>query len=121
MSNLDSNHNSSPLRVTITIESRTDLLDMMNTLDEADINVQTDNISRLSLDNTRSARVNFDNLTEKQRNTLEIALEMGYYERPRKADLTDLSDQIDISKSAVSQRLRTAEAKLIKDAFDIYK
>ena len=53
-------------------------------------------------------------ITEKQREALEVALEMGYYETPRETSLGTLSDRLGISKSAVSQRLNAAETKLVK-------
>lgn len=53
-------------------------------------------------------------ITEKQREALEVALDMGYYETPRETTLGTLSDRLDISKSAVSQRLNAAETKLVK-------
>ena len=45
-------------------------------------------------------------LTEKQRNTLELAFEGGYFEMPRDASLTDLSEMLDISHQSVSRRIR---------------
>lgn len=68
-----------------------------------------------------SITLELDILTDKQREALTLALEEGYYERPRKSDLGDLADGLAISKSAVSQRLRTAETKLIKSAFQRYE
>lgn len=52
-------------------------------------------------------------LTPLQRETLVFAIENGYYDEPRETDLEELSDALGVSKSAVSQRLRTAERKLI--------
>lgn len=59
------------------------------------------------------AVVEFDDLTEVQLRTLRRAYEAGYYDRPRRTDLTELSEELDVSKSAVSQRLNAAEAKLV--------
>lgn len=56
-------------------------------------------------------------LTEKQRQAAVRALAAGYYERPRKAGLGELSAELNISKSALSQRLTAVEAKLAKAAF----
>nr|WP_303651838.1 helix-turn-helix domain-containing protein [Halovenus rubra] len=60
-------------------------------------------------------------LTDKQRETLEFALHEGYYERPRKVELSTLAKQLGISKSATSQRLRTAETKLIRNVFEAHR
>ena len=53
-------------------------------------------------------------ITEKQREAIEVALAMGYYETPRETSLGALADRLEISKSAVSQRLNAAETKLVK-------
>lgn len=52
-------------------------------------------------------------LTEKQREAVTTAVEMGYYETPRTASLGDLSDRLGVSRSALSQRLNAVETKLV--------
>ncbi|MDZ7729866.1 MAG: helix-turn-helix domain-containing protein [Natrialbaceae archaeon] len=47
-------------------------------------------------------------LTRKQRALLELATDRGYFEVPRGTSQEDLAEEIGISKSAVSQRLRRA-------------
>ena len=56
-------------------------------------------------------------LTEKQRQAVTAAVAAGYYEAPREISLGELADRIDISKSALSQRLKAAESKLVTSAF----
>lgn len=56
-------------------------------------------------------------LTPKQRGSLELAVVRGYFDDDVDVALGDLADELDISKSALSQRLRTAQAKLVKDVF----
>ena len=56
-------------------------------------------------------------LTEKQREAATNALAAGYYETPRQADIGELAAQLDISKSAMSQRLNAVESKLAIAAF----
>lgn len=51
-------------------------------------------------------------LTEVQRETLVRAVEAGYYATPRAVSLDSLAEEFDVSKSAVSQRLRKAEATI---------
>ncbi|GAB7090231.1 hypothetical protein JCM18237_05020 [Halorubrum luteum] len=51
-------------------------------------------------------------LTDVQRETLVRAVEAGYYSTPRAVSLDSLADEFDVSKSAVSQRLRKAEATI---------
>lgn len=57
-------------------------------------------------------------LTGKQRDALERAIEGGYYEPSGGKSLTDLAEEFDISKSALSQRLSRAESKLMKQLVD---
>lgn len=52
-------------------------------------------------------------LTEKQREAVRTAVEMGYYESPRDASLGDLADKLGVTRSALSQRLNAVETKLI--------
>jgi len=52
-------------------------------------------------------------LTPKQREVLVLAVESGYYDRPREATLDDLADEIGVTPSAVSQRLNAVERKLV--------
>ncbi|WP_259517446.1 helix-turn-helix domain-containing protein [Halanaeroarchaeum sp. HSR-CO] len=55
------------------------------------------------------------NLTEKQREAIQLAVEEGYYDRPRDVSLGDLADRLDITRSALSQRLNAVESKLVTD------
>ncbi|EMA59246.1 helix-turn-helix domain-containing protein [Halorubrum lipolyticum] len=65
-------------------------------------------------------RVTFDlsALTPKQREGLELAVVRGYFDGDRDVRLGELAADLDISKSALSQRLRAAQAKIVTDAFD---
>ncbi|WP_283401912.1 helix-turn-helix domain-containing protein [Halorubrum sp. DM2] len=61
--------------------------------------------------------LNLFELTEKQREAAAAAVAAGYYSRPREADLGELSADLGISKSALSQRLTAVESKLATSAF----
>jgi hypothetical protein len=65
-----------------------------------------------------TTEIDVSSITSKQRQALERALEAGYYDEPREADLADLADELGISRSAVSQRLNAAETKLVKAFLD---
>lgn len=54
-----------------------------------------------------------ETVTDKQREAVMVAIESGYYETPRGADLADLAEKLEISRSAVSQRLTAVESKLV--------
>ena len=68
----------------------------------------------------KSKEVTFDLscLTEKQRVTAIRAVEAGYYDDPRGTSLERLAEEMGISKSALSQRLKSVETKLLKCVFD---
>ncbi len=52
-------------------------------------------------------------LTKSQMNLLYEAFLLGYYEYPRKINLKDLASRLGLSVSAVAERLRKAEVKVI--------
>ena len=54
-------------------------------------------------------------LTKKQREALIEAFEAGYYDIPRNVVATDLASQLNISHQALSERVRRAHKRLIKD------
>ena len=58
----------------------------------------------------------FENLTDRQLAALQLALERGYYEQPRKTSLRDLADQTAIARSTYEEHLRKAENKLLTNA-----
>lgn len=53
-------------------------------------------------------------LTDTQRETLETALEVGYFAVPREHDLQDLADRLGVSDTAASQRLRRGLSTLLQ-------
>lgn len=56
-----------------------------------------------------------DGLTDRQREALRIAYERGYFDIPRKASLDDVADELGVSASSVSERLRRAQTQLIEE------
>jgi len=57
-------------------------------------------------------------LTDKQKQAMELALKNGYYHSPRKIDLPTLAKMAKISYSTFQVHLRKAEAKLIPYFFE---
>lgn len=53
-------------------------------------------------------------LTETQREALVAAYENGYFESPRQITLESLADELDVSRQAVSNRLRKGHQRLIE-------
>ena len=54
-----------------------------------------------------------DALTNRQRDVVELAVEHGYYDSPRRCMLSDLADRLDVNKSVVSRILQRAEGHII--------
>ncbi len=52
-------------------------------------------------------------LSERQREALEAAVELGYYEIPRKVGHADVADVLDCAPSTAAEHLRKAESKVI--------
>lgn len=56
-----------------------------------------------------------DGLTDRQREALRTAYDMGYFDIPRRTSLEELASKLDISASSVSERLRRAQTQLIEE------
>lgn len=78
--------------------------------DEYGVDFDVENIYALSDDHYRT----FD-LTQKQRYTLAVAHELGYFKIPREVSLDELASKIGISRQAISERLRRAHDALIRN------
>ena len=55
----------------------------------------------------------FEDVTERQRAALRLALAEGYYEQPRKTSLRDLAELTAVARSTYEEHLRKAENKLL--------
>jgi predicted DNA binding protein len=55
-----------------------------------------------------------DDLSPKQAEALQAAVEHGYYESPGEIDVKGLSDLLDVPRSTLNHRLRRAEEQLAK-------
>lgn len=58
-------------------------------------------------------------LTPEQHEVLVTALEQGYFSVPRKAQISDLADELGVSTNAISQRLRRATRNLTKNTLTV--
>ncbi|WP_424004872.1 helix-turn-helix domain-containing protein (plasmid) [Haloarcula salina] len=56
-----------------------------------------------------------DGLTDRQQEALRTAYERGYFDVPRGASLEDVADELGVSASSVSERLRRAQTQLIQE------
>lgn len=100
--------------VSLTAPDREIFTSIVDELREADAIPRLVQISNSS-DQSELQPIEFaiDSITEKQREAIRIAVERGYYEKPRGATLADLAAELDISRSAVSQRLTAVESKMV--------
>ena len=89
-------------------DSRTDLSAFRNYCDADGIPLH---VVRL-YDLTQPKLGQYD-LSEKQREALLCALELGHFEIPREATLEDVGDSLGISPRSVSERLRRGERNLL--------
>jgi hypothetical protein len=55
----------------------------------------------------------FAELTDRQQEILLTALEMGYYEQPRRATYKDIAEELDCTKTTIGEHLRKAEEKVL--------
>jgi predicted DNA binding protein len=57
-------------------------------------------------------------LTDRQQEVLETALEMGYFQRPRDANATEVADALDIAPSTFAEHLASAQSKVLASLLD---
>ncbi|MFC7132521.1 MULTISPECIES: helix-turn-helix domain-containing protein [Salinibaculum] len=57
----------------------------------------------------------FLSLTERQREVLETAVDLGYYENPRRATHEDVAARVDASPSTVGEHLRKIESRVFDE------
>jgi hypothetical protein len=57
-------------------------------------------------------------LTDRQREVVRAAVEVGYYDNPRKATHEDVADRLDCTASTAGEHLRKAEAKIMTRTAD---
>ena len=65
------------------------------------------------LGSTDDDRLLLSALTDRQREVIETAFGMGYYEIPRRTTHEDIASALDLSGSTVDEHLRKAEARLM--------
>lgn len=110
------------VRIETYLPDRTQLTDLVDELKSISNGLYLRRLESANLkggrDRAEFANVPLDRLTEKQRRAAVKAVSAGYYARPRETSLAELADDLGISKSACSQRLRAVESKLALSAFE---
>lgn len=102
------------------LPDRERLTALVEALKESTNGVSLRRLTRIDDEGTdRSNKVVLElfDLTEKQREAATTAVAEGYYETPRETTIGELASELDISKSAMSQRLAAVESKLAVSAF----
>lgn len=99
--------------MTVTVQSRDELRSIVTALDGVEATVSVERLVQGG-DCSTMTEIDASSITDKQEEALELAVESGYYEKPRRTDLGTLADELGISESAASQRLNAAETKLVK-------
>lgn len=56
-------------------------------------------------------------LTERQRDAVETAVELGYYDIPRRATQEDIAAELDCAPSTAAEHLRKAESRVLRAQF----
>lgn len=106
------------LIVSVATADREELSEIVTSLRDLGAAVRLERIGHSNADpERRLLELEADDVTEKQFEAVRMAVEAGYYERPRRADLGDLADELEVSRSAVSQRLAAVESKLVTELF----
>ena len=89
---------------TVAFTGREALSELMERLKEDKVDVK---ILRLT------SIADVENLTSRQRSIVEVALEEGYFDYPRRITLRSLAKKVGVSASTVSEVLRRAEKKIL--------
>ncbi|MFW5965436.1 MAG: helix-turn-helix domain-containing protein [Halodesulfurarchaeum sp.] len=107
------NDSNAPVYVTVRVADRDKLGEVVESYGSMGPGVKTITIIDPQQDQSKPLAVDVGHLTEKQWEALRVAHEVGHYSTPRGGQLKEIADELEISKSAVSQRLRAAESKII--------
>jgi len=108
------------VRIAVHPPDRDRIAALIEDLRAAGYDVQTRQIRDLRRSDGKSgslALIDRSRLTDKQRAAVEAAVAAGYYDAEKQVTLDALADDLGISKSAVSRRLRAAEATVMRAAF----
>ncbi|MFB6122215.1 MAG: helix-turn-helix domain-containing protein [Haloferacaceae archaeon] len=83
-----------------------------------DLNVRRLIRSQARADDHNLVFVDRSSLTERQRDVLETAHEMGYFEYPKRANAGEVADELGVSGSTFAEHLAAAQSKLLSAILD---
>lgn len=97
------------------LRSSEDVSDLVTDIQERCEGVSLRSITSLDQQGyTESCTVDVSQLTPKQREAVHRAKELGYYDPDSDVELEEIAKQLDISTSALSQRLNRAEGNIVR-------
>ncbi|THE66543.1 bacterio-opsin activator [Salinadaptatus halalkaliphilus] len=105
------------LRLTVAVPDEETALELTETVDEV-LDISVEDGSPVEHPRQSAIAVDIGTLTPKQWKALKLAYDGGYYDQPRSTDLETIAAELSISKSAVSQRLRAAEATIVEGVLE---
>lgn len=107
------------LAVRLVLPDREVLTSLVDSIRQRDLDISIVQLAHLDADavGKQSVVCDLSILTEKERAALELAVEQGYFQTPHTLKLEDLAEEFEISDSAFSYRLRSAQAKIINSLF----
>lgn len=103
------------LRISTYLEDRSKIKDLLQKLRAVSVWVRLIRLTAIGEETGRqTVLLDMDVLTEKQWEALELAVERGYY-GDVDIDMESIAAELDISNSALSQRLKRAQANLANE------
>ena len=105
------------LRIQTYVSDREILTTIIGSLTEITESVRLVRLTEMDAGPDDYVTINRSSLTTTQRETVQAAVDAGYYASPRETSLDELATQLGISKSAASQRLNAAESNLLTELF----
>ncbi|MEF8773573.1 MAG: helix-turn-helix domain-containing protein [Halobacteriales archaeon] len=109
------------IRVETYVADRSQLSDLVDAMKDTTNRIRLRQLKRIDTGTAERSRetatLDLFEVTEKQREAVATAVAEGYYASPREITFDELADELDISTSALSQRLNAVESKLATAVF----
>ena len=105
------------LHVTVHASEMADLRDAIGELQDRFGSVSIEYLTQGADDRDESALIPVDvrKLTTRQREVLDTAYEMGYFDYPRGSNASEVAAELDIEPSTFTEHLNTAQSKLLDE------
>lgn len=100
------------LLVTVHVESLDSVQAVVERLRESFDGVSVRRLTNLEESDGERSSLPAGDLTDRQREVVSTAYEMGYFEYPKRANAGDVSETLDISRSTFAEHLAAATGKL---------